>query len=153
MSSRLFSKMREDLGICYYIRSAHSPSTDHGAFVISAGVSNTRVEEAIKGILEEVKKVTSKLVSPEELRKAKDFKIGNLFLNLESSDAFADFYGFQEITKEEILSPDELVKHIEAVTAEEIQSVAKDIFQSSKLNLSMVGPHKDTEKFLNLLEL
>ncbi|MFA6297312.1 MAG: pitrilysin family protein [Candidatus Paceibacterota bacterium] len=153
MSSRLFSKMREDLGICYYIRSSHSAFIDHGSFVVSAGVSNTRVEEAIKGILEEVKKITSELVSPEELRKAKDFKIGNLFLNLETSDSFADFYGYQEIYREEVLSPEEVVRRIEAVTVEEVQSVARDIFQSLTMNLAIVGPHKDTEKFRNLLEL
>lgn len=153
MSSRLFSKMREDLGICYYIYSAHSTSTDHGSFVIAGGVSNVRAEEAIKEILEEVKKITIEAVSPEELRKAKDFKIGNLFLGLETSDAYANFYGHQEISHEEVLDPEEVVKRIEAVTAEEIQSVAQDIFQVSKLNLSLVGPHKDTEKFKNLLEL
>ena len=153
MSSRLFSKMREELGICYYIYSSHSTSTDHGSFVISAGVSNSRADEAVKGILEEVKKIVKDLVSLEELRKAKDFKIGNLFLGLETSDAFANFYAFQEIYREEVLNPEEVVKRIEAVTAEEVQFVARDIFQSSKLSLAMVGPHKDTEKFKNLLEL
>ena len=153
MSSRLFSKMREDLGICYYIRSSHSASIDHGSFAISAGVSNSRVEEAIEGILEEVRKIILESVSPEELRKAKDFKIGNLFLGLETSDAFADFYGYQEIYREEVLDPEEVVRRIEAVTIEEIQAVARDIFQVQKLNLSIVGPHKDIEKFTNLLKL
>ncbi len=155
MSSRLFVKMREELGVCYYVRASHSTAIDHGAFSISAGVSNDRVNEALKALIKEVKKITDEKVSAEELQKAKDFKIGNLFLNLESSDAYADFYGFQEIAREEVLSPEEVVRRIEAVTAEDIQNVTRDIFIANKVTLALVGPHKDAsvfEKTLKMLE-
>ncbi len=152
MSSRLFNKMREELGICYYIRSGNSTSTDHGEFCISAGVSNVRLEEAVKGIVEEIKKIVENPVDEAELRKAKDYRIGNLYLGLESSDDFSDFYGGQEINHKEILTPDEIAKRIEAVTADEIQNIAKEIFISHKTTLALVGPATDTEKLRNLLK-
>jgi predicted Zn-dependent peptidase len=152
MSSRLFTKMREELGICYYIRSGNSTSTDHGEFCISAGVSNSRLEEAVKGIVEEVKSIVESPVDEVELRKAKDYRIGNLYLGLESSDDFSDFYGGQEINHKEIMTPDEVAKRIEAVTAEEIQALAKEIFVPSRATLALVGPATDTEKLKSLLK-
>lgn len=152
MSSRLFSKMREELGICYYIRSGNSASTDHGEFCISAGVSNARLEEAVKGIVDEIKKMVEEKVDEAELRKAKDYRTGNLYLGLESSDDFSDFYGGQEINHKEIVTPDEVAKRIEAVTAEEIQALAKEILVSSQATLALVGPATDTEKLKSLLK-
>jgi len=152
MSSRLFSKMREELGICYYIRSGNSTSTDHGEFFISAGVSNVRLKEAVRGIVEEIKKIAGEKVDEVELRKAKDYRTGNLYLGLESSDDFSDFYGSQEINHKEIVTPEEVVKRIEAVTAEEIQALAKEIFVPSRATLALVGPATDTEKLKSLLK-
>jgi predicted Zn-dependent peptidase len=75
-----------------------------------------------------------------------------MFLNLETSDAFADFYGFQELNKEKILSPEECEKKIRAVTREEIMAVAKDIIKTDTANLAIVGPFKDDSVFLKHLE-
>lgn len=153
MSSRLFQKMREELGICYYISASNRPFTDHGQFVISVGVAKDRAGEAIKAILEEVKLLTKEVVSEEELNKIKEFKIGHLFLGLEASDDFADYYGFQEIYREKILSPAEMVAAIKKVTAKDIRDIARDIFKNSKMNLAIVGPFKHEKDFLPLLKL
>jgi predicted Zn-dependent peptidase len=154
MSSRLFQKMREELGICYYVRSGKNSYVTHGNFVISAGVSNTRVNEAIVGILEEVKKISLEIIPEIELRKAKDYLTGTMFLGLESSDSLADFYGFQELLHDKkIQTPDDLVKKIEKITAKEIQKVAKEILKNEGLNLAMVGPFKDEKEFVRLLKI
>ena len=154
MSSRLFQKMREELGICYYVYSGKYASTTYGSLAISAGVSNTRVKEAISGILEEVQKIVVEEVPEKELRKVKDYMIGNMFLGLESSDSLADFYGFQELLHhKKILSPDEIVAKIEKVTAKDIQKVAKEVLKNEGLNLALVGPFKDGEEFLPLLKV
>lgn len=154
MSSRLFQKMREELGICYYVRSGKNSYVTHGNFAIAAGVSNTRVKEAIGGILEEIKKIASEVIPEVELRKAKDYIIGNMFLGLESSDSLADFYGFQELLHDKkILTPDDVVAKIEKITAKEIQKVAKEILKSDGVNLAMVGPFKDEKEFLTLLKV
>ncbi len=151
MSSRLFQKMREELGICYYVRSGKNAYTTHGDFAISAGVANDRLEEALVGIIEELNKLKTDKVLERELRKAKDYQIGNLFLGLEGSDDFAEFYGFQEISHEKIMTPAECVKKIEAVTIKDIQDMAKKIFDKKHANLAIVGPKKDDKNLIKLL--
>jgi predicted Zn-dependent peptidase len=151
-SSRLWMKMREELGICYYVGAGNSHYQDVGNFHVFAGVGNKRVDEALEGIVAELKHFLSHGLPEEELVKVKDYRIGNMFLNLETSDAFADFYGFQELNKEKILSPEECEKKIRAVTREEIMAVAKDIIKTDTANLAIVGPFKDDSVFLKHLE-
>lgn len=153
MSSRLFQKMRDQLGICYYVRSHIENLTDHGYMAISAGVDSGRVEEGIKGILEEMKKIRDEKVSEEELRKVKDLVIGRMYLGLESSDTLANFYGFQEIFKQKIKTPKDIEKEIEKVTASDIQKVAKEIITNRNLNLAIVGKYKDEERFKKILNV
>jgi predicted Zn-dependent peptidase len=154
MSSRLFQKMREELGICYYVRSMKSMYTTHGTFSVCAGVSNTRVKEAIEGIMEEFKNISKELIPETELRKAKDYLVGTMYLGLESSDSLADFYGFQELLHDKkIQTPEDLVLKIEKITAKEIQKLAIEILKNEGLNLAMVGPFKDEKEFIPLLKL
>jgi predicted Zn-dependent peptidase len=153
MSSRLFQKMRDQLGICYYVRSQVDNLTDHGYLSVSAGVDSGRVEEGIRGILEELKKIRDKKIPEDELRKAKDLAIGRMYLGLESSDDLAQFYGRQEIFKQKIKTPKDLEKEIEKITANDIQKVAKGIIQNNKLNLAIVGKYKDTERFKKILKV
>ncbi len=152
MSSRLFSKMRDQLGICYYINASHNPSTDHGDLSISAGVDNSRVEEGIKGILEECERLRDELVGEEELKKVKDYLAGAMMLELETSDARAEFSGMQEILKHSIDTPEERIKAINAVTAAEIQKLAKEVFVSGGLSMAIIGKSKeeDIQKYFRL---
>ncbi len=151
MSSRLFSKMRDELGICYYIRSSHNTCTDHGALVISAGVDTTRVELGIKNIMVELKRMKDELVSPIELKKAKDYIAGTTMLNLETSDAQAEFVGHQEILKRAIKSPETIIKEIQKVSAEEVRKLAREIFVNKGLNMAIIGPYEDSKRFESLL--
>ncbi|MFZ2523557.1 MAG: pitrilysin family protein [Minisyncoccia bacterium] len=153
MSSRLFQKMREELGICYYVRSGINDFTDHGNFVISAGVDKSRLDNAVEGILAEVRKIVNDKVSPDELRKAKDYLIGRMYLDLESSDSLAGFYGFQEIMRENIKTPKEMEKEIDKISAQDIQKLAKQIFIDKNINLAIVGNVKKEDKIKNLLKI
>lgn len=139
MSSRLFAKMRDEMGICYYIRASHDAYTDHGDLSISAGVDNKRVVEAVKEILAECKKLTLELVTPEELKKVKDYIAGTSLLELETSENRAEYAGIQEVIKHEIESPEEHIQKIQAVTAADIQKLAKDIFVNKGLNIALIG--------------
>jgi len=143
MSSRLFQRMREELGICYYVRSSINDSSNHGDFTISAGVNKKRLDVAVKGILEEIKTLRDKEIARAELKKAKDYLIGRMYLNLESSDSLASFYGFQEITRSKIKTPKEIEKEIEAVTAGDVKNLAKQIFINKNLNMAIVGNIKN----------
>ncbi len=151
MSSRLFQKMRDELGICYYVHSSNDTLTDHGIFGVSAGVDSKRLKEAIVAILEELNKLKNFLVKPDELNRAKELLIGNLHLGLESSDSLAEFYGGQEVMREVIKKPEDIVKEIKAVTADEIKFVAERIFKNEGLNLAIVGKFKEDKEFLEIL--
>jgi predicted Zn-dependent peptidase len=139
MSSRLFQKMREELGICYYVKSSADSLTDHGHFTISAGVDKTRLQQAVQGILDELKKIRDEKVSVEELKKAKDYMTGHLYLGLESSDSLVEFYGGQEVMREKLKSPQEVEKEIQKITAGDIQKLAKQIFKNEALNMALIG--------------
>lgn len=151
MSSRLFQKVREELGAAYYVRAGADLFTDHGLFAVSAGLDNARAGEVLRAIIGELKNISSKKVSAEELKRAKNHLTGTMMIGLEASDDLAGFYGNQELFRKEILLPQQIVKKIEAVTAEEILKVAKDIMKSKNLNLAMIGPNKDKEVFEKIL--
>ncbi|MBI4993726.1 insulinase family protein [Candidatus Wolfebacteria bacterium] len=153
MSSRLFQKVREELGAAYYVYSSADLYTDHGYLAVPAGVDNKRVEIVIKAILGEFKKLAQKPVSKKELERSKEHLLGHLFLSLETSDEIASFYGGQEILTGKIVSPNELVKKIQAVKAEEIQQIAREIFKNGKLNLALIGPFKEKSQFEKILNL
>ncbi|KKT74600.1 MAG: Peptidase M16 domain protein [Candidatus Beckwithbacteria bacterium GW2011_GWC2_47_9] len=140
MSSRLFQRVREEMGAGYYIGASADFSSDHGFFSVSAGVENKRFLEVVSAIIGELKNVKISLLPKAELQKAKDHIAGSLYLGLETSDSIADFYGFQEVMKKKIKTPAEFLEEINKVTAADILSVANDIFQDAKLNLAAVGP-------------
>ena len=151
MSSRLFIKLREELGVAYYVRASNDASTDHGAFQISAGVSNDRVDEVVREILKECAKLKTELVPKVELDKAKEYIAGNMKLELESSDAWANFYGGQEVMRKTIKGPEEVEAKIRKVTAKDIMAVANEIFVDKNLNLALIGPFEDSAVFASKL--
>jgi predicted Zn-dependent peptidase len=140
MSSRLFNKLREEMGVCYYVSSHLSLRADTGMFAINAGVTTVRTNEVIGILLEELNRLTKELVGGPELKKVKNLLIGNMKLGLESSDDIANFYGTQLLLKNEIKSLKEKEKEILSVTAKDIQKIAKDIIKSENLRLAIVGP-------------
>lgn len=147
MSSRLFSKLRDEMGVCYYVRAEADAYTDHGVFSVSAGVDNKRVDEVIKVILAQLSRTAKEPVGKAELKKAKDFINGTTMLGLETSDAKAEFAVFQEILKGKIKTPEEFSKEINKVSAKDIQNVAKEIFKDDGLNLAIIGKFKEPSHF------
>lgn len=139
MSSRLFNKLRDEMGACYYVRAEHDESTDHGVFAISVGINVSRTKEVTKVLIEECGKLSKVLVSNEELQKAKEHYVGHLYLGLETTDSMAEFYANQEVTTGKPKDPQKLEKAIREVTAKDVMKVAKDIFRENNLNLAIVG--------------
>lgn len=152
MSSRLFQKLREEMGVGYYVRAYNDTYTDHGVFQISAGVDNKRIDEVIGAVLVECKKLKEEKIDDEELEKVKEFLIGNTKLSLESSDDIANFFGGQEVLKGEVKSLDTKIAEIRKVSALDIQKMAKEIFMNKNLNLAVIGPFKDKAKFAKILK-
>ena len=151
MSSRLFKKMRDELGICYYIKTNTYDLTDHGFLEILAGVPQKRLAEAVSAILEELKKMTKKLPSIDEMKKVKDYIAGHLFMGLESSDDQGSYFGFQEALRQKIKTPEGWLQDINKVTPEDVRKLAKEIFRNNLLNLAVIGPIKDKKKLQKIL--
>lgn len=151
MSSRMFMNIREKLGLSYYLSTGFETDPDTGYLATRIGLDNNRVEEGISAILEEYKIISQQKVPEEELKKAKEIIKGRSAMALESSEALASFYAEQELFEGSILTPEELFAKIERVTAKDVLSAAQDIFKPEKLNLALIGPFKEKEKFINLL--
>jgi predicted Zn-dependent peptidase len=140
MSSRLFNKLREEMGVCYYVGSHTSTRKDSGMFTINAGVTTSRTEEVILVLLEELKKLTTTLVTDAELKKVQNLLIGNMKLGLESSDDIAGFYGNQLLLRGEIKTMKEKEKEILSIKPIDIKKLANEIFKTEGLRLAVVGP-------------
>jgi predicted Zn-dependent peptidase len=155
LSSRLFTRMRDELGLCYYVSASVDTYTDRGAFLVRSGVTNARVHEAIEVLMTEFKKIRDEEIQEKELKKAKDFLIGNFAIGLETSEDVADYFGFQELLREEILYPKEYIKKIKAVTVKDIQKVLKEIMKEKNLNFTLIGPFEEGEResFKKLLKI
>ncbi|MEK7558315.1 MAG: pitrilysin family protein [Patescibacteria group bacterium] len=153
MSSRLFQKLRDEMGVGYYVKAGSDLYTDHGFLAVWTGVTNSRVEEVIQAILKEFEKIKNELVSIDELNKVKEYLIGNMYLELESTDSIANFYGGQEVIKADMKTPEQYAEEISIVTAEDIQALAEEIFKNNALNMAMIGPFKDKNKFESMFHL
>jgi predicted Zn-dependent peptidase len=153
MSSRMWISVRERQGLAYYVGTSVDADTDTGVLVTRAGVDNQRVDKAITTILNEYKKIAQKKVSPSELKKAKEYTKGTAIIGMESSDEQASFVAFQELLTNKILTLEEKFAKIDKVTVNDIQRVAKDIFQPEKLNLALIGPFKNKARFEKILSL
>ncbi len=153
MSSRLFLEVREKRGLAYSISSYANHLHDTGRLGIAAGVDPQRLEAALEAILGELDRVRREPVPPEELKKAREFLKGRLLLQMEDSFAVASWLGRQEILEDRILTVDEVLAAIDAITAEDIQRVASERFREESLNLAVVGPFQEEERLRSLLRL
>ena len=152
MSSRLFQKIREEMGAAYYVNALTDLNSDCGSIFFAAGVDHQKVDLVIKSSLEEFKKIKDRGVDKKELKKAKEHLIGHLFLSLESSDEIGYFYGSQEILGLKILTPSQWASKIQAVEADEIRNLALNLFKNKNLNLALIGPFKN-KNFQKILEV
>lgn len=153
MSSRLFLKVRERRGLAYSIWSGADTYTDVGNFVVKTGTDDEKAEKAIKLILEEFDVVKQKLISAKEISKAKNYFKGKMILSLENPEAIASMVGMQTLLHEKVISPDKIMAKIDAVTAEQVRDLAREMFVPEKLNLAIIGPFKNEDKFKKLLKI
>ena len=152
MSCRLFMEIRDKLGLCYSIHSYTEHFLDTGSITVSAGVEAKNLELAIKTILEELAKLKEKI--PEaELTKAKEFSKGRLLLRMEDNRSVAGWVGGQEVLVGRILSVDQIISIIDAITAEELQQLAKELLVGERLRLAVVGPVQPDAPLEKLLKL
>ncbi|MBI4175460.1 insulinase family protein [Candidatus Berkelbacteria bacterium] len=152
MSSRLFMEVRERRGLAYYVKSDIWDFRDTGAFVARAGVQVDKIDDAIQVILDQFRSLARSPVTEEELDRAQKNLRGGLYLNLEDSMAIADFLADQELLLGNIKQPETLVKEIEGVKREAIQTLGADLIDFTKTHLTVIGPYDDPSRFEKLLK-
>ncbi|MDO8579794.1 MAG: pitrilysin family protein [bacterium] len=139
MSSRLFTKLRDDMGSGYYIGAHHSLHLTFGRFVISTGTTAERVPEIVSAILSETKKLKTKPVLKAELDKVKEYIRAHTLMSLETSDNVADFFADQEILSDKIRIPAEFDEILGKITSADIMRVANILFDNQKLTVGVIG--------------
>jgi predicted Zn-dependent peptidase len=153
MSSRLFEEVRDKRGLAYYVGADNDTATDAGYFMVKAGVNNEKVFEAIKVVLDEIRKIKNVGITAEELQRAKDNISGSMALGLEHSDSVANAYAGPILFENKVLTPEEELGKIKKVTLQEVHQVAREVFENSKLNLAVIGPFQDEEPFRKVLNI
>lgn len=153
MSSRLFVEIRERLGLAYDIGSAPTYYHDTGSLTISAGVEPKRTEATIRAALAELSKLRDEPLHAEELARVKEYTKGRMALRLEDTYSVAAWMGGQEIITGEPLELDEVMARIDAVTVEDTQALARELFTGDGLRLAVIGPQRDSAALERLLEL
>ncbi len=151
MSSRLFQVVREDRGLAYSIYSTPSFFSDAGDLVISAGLDTDNVTKVLPLVLRELRRMREAAPSAGELRRARDYVIGQIDLSLESTDNQMNWLGEQLLGYGRILRPAQIKRHLREVTAGEIRAVARDFFRPDRLNLALVSPLAGDRVVLRLL--
>ncbi|OGN08055.1 MAG: hypothetical protein A2750_01140 [Candidatus Yanofskybacteria bacterium RIFCSPHIGHO2_01_FULL_45_42] len=153
MSSRLFEEVRDKRGLAYYIGASGNEYTDTGFFLVRAGVNKEKTLDALKIVLEELRKVRDNGVTEDELKRVKDQVRGQMVLGLESSDNVAEAYADPVLFENRVLTPEEKLDKINKLSVADVNTVAREVLKNEKLNLALIGPFKDLEEFRKILRI
>ena len=153
MSSRLFLRIRERLGLAYYVNTSFNNYLDAGNFLVSAGLKVKNTLQAEEIILQELRKVRDQGVSKAELSKAKEYIKGKIALAMEDPHDKLEWYLGQEAFMGRIRTIKQTFEELEKVTLDDIAKVASDIIRNDCLNLAIVGPFDDKASFEKKLHL
>ncbi|MGD9210607.1 MAG: pitrilysin family protein, partial [Desulfobacteraceae bacterium] len=147
MSSRLFQKIREVKGLAYTVYSFASSYQDTGMFGVYTAVNPDQIQTATELIIDELLEMRQSEISISELKDAKEYTKGNLYLASESPDnqmvrlAHNEFYFNRHVPLPEV------IEKVEAITVEQIHQLAQKHFATEKLALSLLGPVQDAVFF------
>jgi predicted Zn-dependent peptidase len=139
MSSRLFQNIREKQGLAYAVYSELSLFSDTGCFSVYAGTAAETAKQVVTSVMQEFRNLKQELIGEDELRRAKDHLKGSLMLSLESTASRMSNLARQELYFDTFLSLDEIIENIEAVTRDQVQTIAQEFFAPDKIALAMLG--------------
>jgi predicted Zn-dependent peptidase len=145
MSSRLFQEIREKRGLVYTVYSFQAAYRAAGLFGIYAGASPENVQPCIDVIAEQLAALRTVEIGENELHLAKEHIKGNLTLSLESTSSRMIRLGRNEFALGRQVAPEEIEERIDAVSADDINGLARDLFAEDQLGLCILGP-VDEEK-------
>lgn len=153
MGSRLFQEIRERRGLAYSVDASSSHLQDTGAFVVYAGVPPEKADEALSAIMEQLDRIRRRAVTQAELERAKEYTKGHLILGLETPAANAGWFGSQVVQGVDVMTPEQWIAALDAVTADDVRRVARKLFDGAAPQLALVGPFEDASRFEALLKL
>lgn len=148
-SSRLFTEIREKLGLAYYVYSWVDQYLDCGYLGVAAGIPHEKLTVVVKKIMEICANLKREDLSEEDIDFAKSYLRGQMALRFESSDEVASFVAAQELFYNKIEQPADILKKIEQVDKSSVLAVAKELFAPSRVSIAVVGKHKDLVKTAN----
>jgi predicted Zn-dependent peptidase len=140
MSSRLFLSVREAKGLAYDVSSGLVDYADAGSLEVSAGVDPTRLPAALEAVLDELARLRDETVPDDELAKAKAYLSGGLELRMDETRHLASWIGGQEALHDRVLTLDEALAEVAAVSADNIRRLAGELFVDAGLRLAVVAP-------------
>ena len=146
MSSRLFNELREKRGLAYEIGTSVKRYQDTGALVVHAGIDNTKVEQAIRLVLKELKKIKEEKVTDGEFKRAREFYQGQLMLALEDSLDHMLWIGESISTQDKTYTLEQIIEEVNEIGKEDVREAARRIFDEKRLNLALIGPLKGRER-------
>ena len=146
MSSRLFQLVREKHGLAYSVHSGMHLFEETGALVVSAGLERARTEKALQLIFREFARLAEKPVAARELKRAKDYAIGQLEIGLESTINQMMWIGENNISFGHLIQPAEVMERIRAVTSEEIQELARTVLTRKNASVAMISPNDTVQQ-------
>ncbi|MTV23938.1 insulinase family protein [Nitriliruptoraceae bacterium ZYF776] len=151
MSSRLFQELRETRGLCYSTYSYSSSYTDGGLFGAYVGTAPGKVEEALGLLREELDRVADD-VADDEVARAKGALTGGTVLGLEDTGSRMSRIGKQVATGRDIVTVDEALARIDAVTVDDVRRVAGRVLAGPR-DLAVVGPFApaDADRFADAI--
>ncbi|PIP37095.1 MAG: peptidase M16 [Desulfobacterales bacterium CG23_combo_of_CG06-09_8_20_14_all_52_9] len=153
MSSRLFQEIRERRGLAYSVYSFISAYDDAGMFGAYAACDAKKIKEVVALILEEMHRIKTHPVEGMELKNAKEFLKGGLYLSSESVDNQMVRLAQNEILFNRAIPLGEIIQGIESVTADEIRDLAAELFHSDRLAVTLLGPISTRMNLKGLLSL
>jgi predicted Zn-dependent peptidase len=151
MSSRLFVELREKRGLAYDVSTYVTHLLDTGTFSIYTGVDPKNATETLKVIFSELERLAESGPDDDELAKARELSKGRLMLRLEDSRSVAGWVGAQELLLGEVRTVDEAVAKMDAVTMDDLRRLAREIIDTRRLRLAVVGPFRSDKRFASLL--
>jgi predicted Zn-dependent peptidase len=139
MSSRLFQTIREDQGLAYSIFSEMNPFRDTGSLCVYAGTSVDKTGLVLELTLKELRRLKDETVGEAELKRAKDQLKSNMVIGLESSGSRMSNLARQQMYFGRFFGVDEMMEEIDAVRPDEVQELARELFQPEAMALTLLG--------------
>jgi predicted Zn-dependent peptidase len=153
MSSRMFLRIRERMGLAYYVSTSFNNYLDTGDFYVQSGLKVASAPQALEVILDELRKVRDQGITAKELKKAQEYIKGKIALAMEDPHEKLEWYLGQEAFTGRIRTIKQAFEELDKVTLDQVKFVAEDLIQNETLNMAIIGPFPDKTIFEKRLKL